>query len=194
MTKSTALAKRAVASLVVAESTDELIEKLVEEHGFEERAILAIGDDRNPIPDGVYIERRPHGFAIWVPPDPARSVGNTGMLPPTVVVEALPHPRGHQLTLRRKMSRSNKVALIGAGIYSVSTMVIASLATMRLWEVLLLIGFPVLILFTLLAWQSHIASGRSQHAWQALTAALGPLALTGETSEDPYRGIEESSS
>ena len=41
-----------------------------------------------------------------------------------------------------------------------------------------------------IAHQARIAHDRSNTAWNALATALGPLAITGEVTEDPYRGDE----
>jgi hypothetical protein len=174
----------------VAESIDELFRKLIDEHGFEERSMFVAEPQGAVVPDGVYLERRQGGFAVWVPPDPDRTVGNNPMLPPAVLVQSEPHSRGHRLVLRRKMARSNKVAIAGASIgwLACATILLSTTAPLSSW--FLPVMMPLVIMGLLIGHQARIAQDRANSAWDALATALGPLAITGEVADDPYRGDE----
>jgi hypothetical protein len=167
-----------------------LFTKLIDEHGFEERSMFVAEPDGAVVPDGVYLERRRDGFAVWVPPDPSRTVGGNPMLPPAVLVEVEAHPRGYQLRLTRKMARSNKVAIAGASIgwLACVTILLMSSGPLSAWFVPIMM--PVVVMGLLIVHQARIAADRSSTAWNALAEALGPLAITGEVEDDPYRAGE----
>ena len=187
MPSSRALVQRSRASLVVAQSVDELVRKLIEEHGFQERSMFVAEPQGAAVPDGVYLERRDQGFAVWVPPDPARTVGGNPMLPPAVLVESEAHERGYRLMLTRKMARSNKVAIAGASIGWLACVTILLMTAGPVSGWFLPIMMPVVVMGLLIVHQARIAADRTHAAWSALATALGPLAITGEIEDDPYR-------
>ena len=189
-TRALAKIKKRPANLVVAQSLDELMTMLIEDHGFVERSLLRWSSHHREVPDGVYVERQEDELLVWVPPDPERSMGNGSLLPKTVRLSARPHPRGHQLTVQRERARSS-VMTLGAGAFFAIVFVASGFAAGPA-----AIDLPIILLYLLslsalgsvLGRQYLDARARSDMAWEALANVLGPLAISGHDEEDPYRG------
>ena len=177
------------ASLVVAESAGELLSRLVHEHDFEERPLQNWEFLPRVVPDGVYLAPCEGGFSVWVPPDPETASGSW-VLPKIVKVMLSPHARGHALTLLRQTPRTNLLALGGTAFFVLLATVLplALGAAPITLHIAIFLPLCLLVSWVVLGEPYRDARERSELAWRAITRAVGPLAISGELEEDPYRG------
>ncbi len=181
---SKALARVARGELRVREDIDQIWARLIEA-GFEPRSMLA--SDGKTIPEGVYLTRRGERIVVWVPPDPARSVGNSAVLPTAIELRVEAQAQGRRLRVRPIRSLATQVgvgALVGVALLSAAALAWFGAAPM-VW---FMTFFAQAVAWVLALHQARIARARDTKAWDALSPVLGELAQASESpAESGYR-------
>ena len=150
--------------------------------------------DGTTVPEGVYFQWTTHRGQprawIWVPPDPAKTVGNSGVVPAAVSLDIQADSGGSHLELRRTLAPSTRWTLVALILLTVGEL--AALAWLDGGPALqLALGLTLMVVWTIFGHGQGIAAERRLRAWTAcveLVSELEPQALP--ASDDPYRNPE----